>query len=230
MAASAATPTADASRTPSMPASHTVWTIGTSVQGRPIVAETFGQGSRRVLILGGIHGNEFGGPVVEAFLGYVRAHPSVVPSGTELDIVPFANPDGQSSNSRANARNVDINRNFPARDWSRVLNLHGTSPGVSPGSEPETQALLMLLDTQRYARVVSLHSHGGLIDWDGAGGWTLARHVGKAAHVRLVRLKSYDGSMGSLVPERYHIPVVTWELSRSSFDWRIREGLLAALR
>lgn len=213
-----------------MPASHTVWTIGTSVQGRPIVAETFGQGSRRVLILGGIHGNEFGGPVVEAFLGYVRAHPSVVPSGTELDIVPFANPDGQSSNSRANARNVDINRNFPARDWSRVLNLHGTSPGVSPGSEPETQALLMLLDTQRYARVVSLHSHGGLIDWDGAGGWTLARHVGKAAHVRLVRLKSYDGSMGSLVPERYHIPVVTWELSRSSFDWRIREGLLAALR
>jgi protein MpaA len=183
-----------------------------------------------VLILGGVHGNEFGGPVAAAFLSYVRAHPSVVPSGTELDIVAFANPDGQSSNGRANARNVDINRNFPASNWSTIPNLHGTLPGIAPGSEPETQALLRLFDAQHYARIISLHSDGGIIDWDGPGGWTLARRMGKAAHVRLLRLKGYDGSMGSLVPERYHTPVVTWELADGTFDWHVREGLLAALR
>lgn len=204
-----ASATVDTSRTPSMPASHTVWTIGTSVQGRRIVAETFGVGSRRVLIMGGIHGNEYGTPVAEAFLRYVRAHPSIVPSGTELDIVTCANPDGRALKRRANARNVDLNRNFPARNWNRKKNASGGSPGSGPGSEPETKSLVALLRQQRYVRVVSLHSAGGLLDWDGPGGWTLARRMGKAAHVPLKQLPRYHGSMGSYVPERYSVPIVT---------------------
>ena len=82
-------------------------------------------GSRRVLIVGGIHGNEYGIPVAEAFLRYVRTHPSIVPSGTELDIITCANPDGRARNRRTNAHNVDLNRNFPARNWNRKKNASG---------------------------------------------------------------------------------------------------------
>jgi predicted deacylase len=222
--------TVDTSVTPSAPATHTVRTIGYSVQGRPIVVETFGVGPRHILLLAGIHGNEYGTPIAEAFLRYVRTHPSVVPSGTQFDVIAIANPDGRARNRRTNARNVDLNRNFPSRNWNRTKGTGGASPGSGPGSEPETKALVGLLASQRYARVISLHSKGGLIDWDGAGGWTLAKRMGKAAHTRVVRLPAYHGSMGSYVPKRYRVPIITWELSRKTINNNIREGLLSALR
>lgn len=225
-----ASPTVDASPSPTQPATHTTSTIGTSLRGRPIRLETFGTGSRRILLLAGVHGNEYGAPVAEAFLRYVRVHPSVVPSGTQLEVVACANPDGYARRRRTNAHNVDINRNFPSRNWSRKRNRSGASPGARPGSEPETRALLALLEAKRYVRVVSLHSRGGILDWDGPGGWTLARRMSKASRVRVQRLGAYHGSMGAFVPAKYHIPIITWELSSRSMSGRVRAGLLTSLR
>lgn len=225
--------TVESSATPetsSTPATHTVRVIGRSLKGRAIVMETFGTGPRRVLLLGGVHGNEYGAPVAEAFARYVRAHPSVVPSGTEFDIVACANPDGRAKRRRTNAQNVDLNRNFPSRNWTRKRGTKGASPGARRGSEPETRVLVALLESQRYSRVVSLHSRGGLLDWDGPGGWTLAKRMSKASRVRMRRLPAYHGSMGSYVPERYHVGIVTWELARPTMNSRVRTGLLAALR
>jgi protein MpaA len=225
-----ASDTVDASPTPSQPPTHTTSVIGKSLRGRPIRLETFGTGRRRILLLGGVHGNEYGTAVVRAFLRYVRAHPSVVPSGTTLDVVACANPDGYAKRRRTNAHNVDINRNFPSRNWSRKRNRSGASPGARPGSEPETRALLALLESRRYARVVSLHSRGGILDWDGPGGWTLARRMGKASRVRVHRLGAYHGSMGAFVPAKYRIPIITWELSSRAMSGRVRAGLLTSLR
>jgi murein peptide amidase A len=222
--------TPDASATPAQPATHTASVIGTSLRGRPIELETFGSGSRRILVLAGVHGNEYGTPVAEAFLRYVRLDPSVVPSGTQLDVVACANPDGYAARRRANARNVDINRNFPSRNWSRKRNRSGASPGVRPGSEPETRALLALLESRRYVRVVSLHSRGGILDWDGPGGWTLAKRMSTSSRVGVHRLGAYHGSMGAFVPAKYRIPIITWELSSRTMSWRVREGLMTALR
>jgi murein peptide amidase A len=225
-----ASATIDTSPSPTQPATHTTSVIGTSLRGRPIRLETFGTGSRRILLLAGVHGNEFGTPVAEAFLRYVRAHPSVVPSGTQLDVVARANPDGYAKRRRTNAHNVDINRNFPSRNWSRKRSRSGASPGVRPGSEPETHALLALLESRRYVRVVSLHSRGGVLDWDGPGGWTLARRMSKASRVRVHRLGAYRGSMGAFVPAKYRTPVITWELTSRALSGRVRAGLLASLR
>jgi hypothetical protein len=79
-------------------------------------------------------------------------------------------------------------------------------------------------------RVVSMHSRGGILDWDGPGGYTLAKRMSRKSHVRLHRLGHRPGSMGTYVPQRHHIPIVTWELSRRSLTTRVRAGLLAALR
>ena len=197
---------------------------------KAIVLETFGTGARRILLMGGIHGDEYGAPIAEAFVRYLRAHPSAVPAGTELDVLACAIPDGRAADRRTNAHNVDLNRNFPASNWSTTPGLSGASPGTHPESEPETVVLIGLMDARRYGRVIRLHSAGGLLDWDGPGGWTIAKNISRASGVRMLQLTAYHGSMGTYMPEHYHIPIVTWELSRPTFDAGIRSGLLAALR
>jgi murein peptide amidase A len=221
------TPTPDTTPTPSQSPTRSV---GLTVRGRAIVLETFGSGPRHILLVGGIHGNEYGGPVTAKFAAYLRAHPSVIPSGTQVDVIANANPDGTARGRRGNAHNVDINRNFPSRNWSRKRGQGGTSPGARPGSEPETKALLSVLASGNYIRVVSMHSRGGILDYDGAGGWTLARRMSRASRVPVHRLGSYHGSMGSYVPQTYHKPLVTWELNSRTLTTRVRAGMLAALR
>jgi murein peptide amidase A len=219
--------TLDTSGTPSQSLTRSV---GSSVQGRPIVLETFGSGRRHVLIVGGVHGNEYGGPLAARFSAFLRANPSAIPSGTQVDVIAYANPDGRALGRRTNAHNVDINRNFPSRSWSRTRGVGEASPGARPGSEPETQALIGVLAVGRYIRVVSMHSHAGIIDYDGKGGWTLARRISRASRVRVHRLPAYHGSMGSYIPEKYRTPIITWELSSRTLTSRVKAGLLAATK
>jgi protein MpaA len=158
-------------------------TIGRSVQGRAIVATRFGSGARRVLYVGGAHGNELGSAVATRFSAYLVAHPKAVPFGARIEIVRCLNPDGLAHRTRGNARRVDLNRNLPTRDWRSRLyaasepagsNLTG---GASPGSEPETKALLALLRNGHYKAVVSLHSRAGIIICEGRGSRDLGRRM-----------------------------------------------------
>src|SRR5438093_1301469 len=68
--------------------------IGTSVQGRPIVAWTFGsdRAPRKVLVVGCIHGNECAGLSIVSALMHTR-----VPRGVQLWLVPEMNPDGTAA-------------------------------------------------------------------------------------------------------------------------------------
>jgi murein peptide amidase A len=94
---------------------------------------------------------------------------------TRWAVVPVLNPDGLLNGTRQNAAGVDLNRNFPASTWgsetsrtyppgiapeARVspnrTNL--SSPGTGPGSEPETQAQMALVQRLRPALVVDLHT------------------------------------------------------------------------
>jgi murein peptide amidase A len=94
---------------------------------------------------------------------------------TRWAVVPVLNPDGLLNGTRQNAAGVDLNRNFPASTWgpetsrtyppgiapeARVspnrTNL--SSPGSGPGSEPETQAQMALVQRLRPALVIDLHT------------------------------------------------------------------------
>lgn len=213
--------------------------VGRSVRGRSIGVTRFGSGAHRLLILGGVHGDEYGTPVARAFERYLLAHPRRLPAGTRVDVLACANPDGSAARTRGNARRVDLNRNLPTRNWRRHLraqdasSLLGLGGGRSPGSEPETRALLKLLAAARFDVVVSLHSRAGLLDCSGPGARALGRRMSALCGLPLGRLW-YDpyitGSLGRFVPERYGTPVVTVELRSRRMSSGLRDALLEAAR
>jgi protein MpaA len=211
-------------------------TIGTSVQGRPLELFSLGSGTRRVLIVGGIHGDETGGEAARDLLDYLEEHPDVVPAGVRLEVIPSANPDGEAAGTRANANGVDVNRNFPSDNWSTELSTEdrpteGLTGGAGPGSEPETQALLAVL-AGGCDLVIALHSSGGIIDYDGAGGQEIAEHMAAICGLPVQHLDYQEyvtGSLGTYVPERYEIPVITLELEGAHLTEEIRTALLGVL-
>jgi murein peptide amidase A len=210
--------------------------IGTSVNGSSITLVHFGDGPRRMLVIGGIHGNEYGAPVAEQLIAALRAEPSLVPTGCSIDVIPCLDPDGREAGTRGNARSVDINRNLPSANWSAELDARDTSAarglngGSAPASEPETKALLSVLEA-RYFAVVSLHSNGGLVDFDGPGAEALARRVATAAGLPVDHLAYQDyihGSLGLYLAQT-GTPLITVELARPDLTDGLRAGLLSLL-
>jgi len=122
--------------------------VGRSVHGRPIVA-LLSSSPAPLLVVGAIHGDEPGSAQV------LRAALTRVPAARlRAVVVTVANPDGYAGRRRHNARGVDLNRNFPARDWGGP---GAVRPGARPASEPEAGALVDLVAAQRPRRLVALH-------------------------------------------------------------------------
>ena len=132
--------------------------IGQSVQGRDILALVRPglAGGRRVVVIGGIHGNEPVTPPVVRGLLQAQLDPSA-----EVWLVPESNPDGSNAGMRCNANGVDLNRNFPW-EW------RPSDGGPGPLSEPETQSLVALVDQLRPDLVVWVHQPLGYVSAIGA--------------------------------------------------------------
>ena len=81
--------------------------LGRSYEGRPIEAVHVRGDGPRILVVGCIHGNECEGLEVTNLLA--RSHPKA-----DLWLLHQLNPDGYARRSRANARGVDLNRDFLA--------------------------------------------------------------------------------------------------------------------
>ncbi len=145
--------------------------IGTSVSGRPIEVYTFGQGGRQLMIVAGIHGGYEWNTIALAdqMILHLLDHPELVPNDVTLFILRNLNPDGDARDhgidGRVNDHGVDLNRNFPV-NWSATWNRAGcfdqtpTTSGISPGSEPETLAVMNFLMVHRIEALISYHSAG----------------------------------------------------------------------
>ena len=162
--------------------------VGHSVQGRPIVSVR--SGSRepivRMLVVGGIHGNERAGMRIARLLIGLGA-----PRGAELLVVPTINPDGVARRTRGNAHDVDLNRNFPF-DWRPLTG--GEYSGPRPLSEPEARAAHRLILRTEPDVTIWFHQPFGLVDRP-EGNPFVARRFSQLIGLPLVRLRGrYPGS------------------------------------
>lgn len=142
------------------------FTIGYSVQGRPLVVHRLGNGPVRRALIGAIHGAyEWNtAALMTRTLEYLLAHPHELPAEVTLFILPIANPDGYHAGrntlkGRTNANGVDLNRNWD-HDW-RADAFFGrcpTSGGSAPFSEPETVAMRDFIIAARISEVIFCHS------------------------------------------------------------------------
>lgn len=180
--------------------------IGRSVQGRPILIQIAGQGTETVLILGSIHGDEqAAGALVTQLAQYLQNDEQSV-AGRRVVLLPIANPDGFAAHTRANARGIDLNRNFEAAN--RVDN--GTN-GLRGLTEPESQALEGLIKEYAPSRIVSVHQPLNCIDYDGPG-QAIAARMAQECDLTVSKVGARPGSLGSYTGETLKIPTITMEL------------------
>lgn len=165
-----------------------VISLGRSVQGRPIYARVLGpdRASRKVLLVGCIHGNECAG---QAILAALARRP--VLAGVQLWLVQRLNPDGSDAGIRQNSDGVDLNRNFPYR-WERVTDPTYYS-GPHPASEPETRTAMRWIERTRPAVTIWFHQHEDLVDMAG-GDRGVARRYAHLAGLRATCLPFLPGT------------------------------------
>jgi protein MpaA len=174
------------------------------------------------LIVGGIHGEE---PDTTVLLSRALRSIDHVPHG--VAVVAAANPDGLVRGLRCNAAGVDLNRNFPSAGWrpdpvTHCWTLEHPSEvvlgsGSAPGSEPETGALIALIERLQPGRIVSLHGHLSCVDDPHES--EFGRWLAERTALPLVTDIGYPtpGSMGEWAAER-EIPIVTWEIPPVSIE------------
>ena len=140
--------------------------FGHTVDGLPIPSYHFGQGNGvKVLILGGVHGDEVEG--VSCAYGLLKSFSQSFTYKLDLTLVPALNLDGVLKKTRQNSNNIDLNRNLPTQDWTSEVHNPRYFPGNEPNSEPENQALVNYLTEHSPRFVLSLHSWKPLLNKNG---------------------------------------------------------------
>lgn len=199
---------------------HASSVYGASLEGIPLTVYLPDAGSAEIVVLASIHGDEAETTVV------VSEALRCVPRGDlQAAVILCGNPDGMLRGTRGNGRGVDLNRNFPTSNWSHDAVHYKTraddardialSPGAEPASEPETRALLSLLERLNPRAIVSLHAALACID--DAGGSHLGRQLAERCRLPLLTAIGYPtpGSMGTWASEQ-RLTLVTWELEAAS--------------
>ncbi len=192
-----------------------------SVEGVQLLVREFGPAPGRpvrgrVLLFGGIHGDELSSvSILFKWIEVLRRHHSGL---FHWRIVPALNPDGllRRPARRENARGVDLNRNFPSPDWQKAAHAHWVEqtgsnprrfPGTGPLSEPESRWLAAEIEAFRPDVIVAIHAPLEVLDFDGP-----PDPPDRFGPLWLNQLGTYPGSLGRWAGAHLGLPVVTIEL------------------
>ena len=160
--------------------------IGTSVEGKDIIAYHYGTGSKELLFVGGIHGGYSWNTAAVAYglIDYIEDNEGDISKDIQVTVIPVLNPDGLSKvapdyesgvsaaevsatpakkvAARFNANNVDLNRNFDC-EWQSNAKWQNkdVSGGTQAFSEPEARALRDYVGSANPQAVVAWYSAAG---------------------------------------------------------------------
>lgn len=188
-----------------------------SVRGRTIFIRDIEPDNARlrVLVIGGIHGDELSSASVA--LHWIRLA-QTAPDQIHWRFIPALNPDGLFGRpaSRVNANGVDLNRNFPTPNWEHDAAIYWEQrtrkdprrwPGKYPLSEPESRYLHEEIERFKPNLMVSIHAPYGVLDFDGP-----KEPPRKLGRLLLSQVGIYPGSLGNYGGVQRGMPVVTIEL------------------
>lgn len=194
---------------------------GISVNGLPLVVRDYLPTAhrafpRRILLIGGIHGDEL--TSVSVVFRWMQRIERERFQPFHWRVLPATNPDGLlvRPSTRTNARGVDLNRNFPSENWAveakdywerRTGRDPRRFPGTGPGSEPESRWIAHQIADFQPDAIVSVHAPFGVLDFDGP-----QDPPTQFGYLRLNQLGTYPGSLGNYAGLKLGIPVITLEL------------------
>ena len=188
----------------------------TSYEKRPIFHVDFLServAPKNILVFSLVHGDETeSGSVARRWMERL----SELNSRNSWRIVPVLNPDGYLAKTRTNSRKVDINRNFPSKNWHELAHKYWNDkvkrdprkfPGEKPGSEVETLCAMSHIEQFRPDFVIAVHTPYGVLDFDGPG-------ISKPrfSYLPWASLGTFPGSLGRYMWADNQVPVLTIEL------------------
>ncbi len=229
----------------------------TSVKGDPLLWKTYGTPAKAgdetetTLIMCGVHGDEIT-PIkfcydVITYLERVNRgevqdeHTGKLATleGKRVIVAPLVNPDSyfKKRPTRTNANGVDVNRNFPTRDFKKSamktwVNRYRKDKRRFPGkvamSEPETIFQVNLIYRYQPHKIISVHAPLSMLDYDGPANAHEGGFVGSRANDLLIRMSEqakgyriknypfFTGSLGNYAGNERNIPTFTLELPTSN--------------
>lgn len=203
----------------------------TTKNKNPLIFANFGKSSKNCIVfLGGVHGDESPSVYLMFKLAhYIKDNPELF-QDTCIVIAPLLNPDGFLSNdqTRTNGNGVDINRNFPTKDWKAKAVRQWTAkgkqarynPGIKSASEQETLFQMALIKRFKPQKILSVHSPLNLFDYDGPSSdldsfekWM--EQICKEVNHPLKKFGYFPGSLGNYAGHERNIFTLTLELPSS---------------
>lgn len=169
--------------------------------------------NQKILVFSLIHGDETPAGSVGRF--WMERLDSIDPRNS-WRVIPILNPDGVVLKTRTNANKIDINRNFPTKDWAEKAKDYWVTkqksnprrfPGDVAASEPETQCALKHIEDFKPDFVVSIHTPLKVLDYDGP-----KVKPPKFDYLPWKSLGHYPGSLGRYLWFERETPVLTMEL------------------
>lgn len=181
-----------------------------------------------VLVIGVFHGDEPQGKyLVEKYLSKSRKVSGAADAGGRMLFIPCLNPDGMAAGVRTNSNGVDLNRNFPTKNWGQNLGDNATCDdettsyygGKSPASEIETQFVINILEKYKPKCILTLHAPYKVVNYDGPAE-DLANKLSEITGYPAEGGIGYPtpGSFGTYCGTERSIPVITLELDEKIPD------------
>jgi len=200
---------------------HIATQYGSSEKGAPLeVYLPENSDEIDILLMAGIHGDEPQGTVL-----FSEALRNLLPEELQNAIILCANPDGMAMGTRANSNGVDLNRNFPSKNWKPdpvyYKNKKGDpqdielSTGNSPASESETTSLVKLIEKLKPKYLIGMHAALACIEDPEFS--KLSKWIAERSKLPLVETVGYDtpGSLGSWAADSKKT-IITYELPSES--------------